>query len=200
MAAAHRGDRQGAEDERDAGSSSGCSRCYGPSTARTDARRGLHCGVTRTMIDTMSCAHTTEFDDPPGPSPDPDSTGRCADCAAIGSTVWAHLRMCLTCGHVGCCDSSPHRHASPHHGDTGHPVMRSFEPGENWRWGSRTSASSDRGRSGRGRRPRCPGGRRTPRPRPPRGTRRTRRDRRRVGVARAADAGPRAGRRSRRGR
>jgi hypothetical protein len=44
------------------------------------------------------------------------------------------LRLCLTCGHVGCCDSSPHRHAAAHHAGTGHPVMRSFEPGESWRW------------------------------------------------------------------
>ena len=42
--------------------------------------------------------------------------------------------MCLACGHVACCDSSPHRHATNHHRDTGHPVMRSFEPGEDWRW------------------------------------------------------------------
>jgi uncharacterized UBP type Zn finger protein len=42
--------------------------------------------------------------------------------------------MCLTCGHVGCCDSSPHRHASEHFQQTGHPLMRSVEPGENWRW------------------------------------------------------------------
>jgi uncharacterized UBP type Zn finger protein len=42
--------------------------------------------------------------------------------------------MCLACGHVACCDSSPHRHATNHHHDTSHPVMRSFEPGEDWRW------------------------------------------------------------------
>ena len=83
---------------------------------------------------TMSCAHTTEYDDRSWTSPQPDSTDGCADCAAIGSTVWAHLRMCLACGHVACCDSSPHRHATNHHHDAGHPVMRSFEPGENWRW------------------------------------------------------------------
>ena len=48
--------------------------------------------------------------------------------------MWAHLRMCLECGHVGCCDSSPYRHASSHFTDSGHPVMQSFEPGESWRW------------------------------------------------------------------
>jgi len=85
-------------------------------------------------LTTMSCTHTTEYDDRSWTAPEPDNTSGCADCAAIGSTVWAHLRMCLQCGHVACCDSSPHRHAAVHHGDTGHPVMRSFEPGEEWRW------------------------------------------------------------------
>ena len=58
----------------------------------------------------------------------------CPDCRAIDADPWSHLRRCLTCGHVACCDSSPHRHATAHHRDTGHPVMRSFEPGESWRW------------------------------------------------------------------
>ncbi|GGX26815.1 hypothetical protein GCM10010321_46860 [Streptomyces chartreusis] len=44
------------------------------------------------------------------------------------------LRLCLTCGHVGCCDSSPGRHATEHHKESGHPIMRTFEPGEEWRW------------------------------------------------------------------
>jgi len=47
---------------------------------------------------------------------------------------WVHLRLCLTCGHVGCCDSSKPRHATAHHLSTGHPVIRSFEAGEDWRW------------------------------------------------------------------
>jgi monovalent cation/hydrogen antiporter len=47
---------------------------------------------------------------------------------------WVHLRLCLTCGHVGCCDSSRPRHATAHYAATGHPVMRSIEPGEDWRW------------------------------------------------------------------
>jgi uncharacterized UBP type Zn finger protein len=63
----------------------------------------------------------------------PDSTDGCPDCLAEGSR-WVHLRECLACGHVGCCDSSPKRHASAHYGATQHPVMRSFEPGEDWRW------------------------------------------------------------------
>ncbi len=57
----------------------------------------------------------------------------CVDCVAEGTT-WVHLRLCLACGHVGCCDSSPRRHATAHHQATGHPVVRSAEPGETWRW------------------------------------------------------------------
>ena len=57
----------------------------------------------------------------------------CPDCIREGST-WVHLRRCLTCGVVACCDSSPRRHAFRHFKDTGHPVMRSAEPGEAWRW------------------------------------------------------------------
>jgi hypothetical protein len=57
----------------------------------------------------------------------------CEDCLGIGST-WVHLRLCLTCGHVGCCDSSPHRHARSHFHESGHPIIQSFEPGEDWRW------------------------------------------------------------------
>jgi uncharacterized UBP type Zn finger protein len=45
-----------------------------------------------------------------------------------------HLRLCLTCGHVGCCDSSPLKHASAHAAEATHPIVRSFEPGEDWRW------------------------------------------------------------------
>ncbi len=57
----------------------------------------------------------------------------CAECLELG-LEWVHLRMCLTCGHVGCCDSSIGKHATSHFGDTEHPVMRSFEVGEAWRW------------------------------------------------------------------
>jgi uncharacterized UBP type Zn finger protein len=57
----------------------------------------------------------------------------CEECAKTGD-LWVHLRMCLTCGNVGCCDSSKNKHATRHFHDTGHPVMRSIEPGENWIW------------------------------------------------------------------
>jgi monovalent cation/hydrogen antiporter len=59
--------------------------------------------------------------------------GACKECLEEG-TRWVHLRMCLSCGHVGCCDSSEGRHAERHHHETRHPVMRSVEPGEAWRW------------------------------------------------------------------
>ncbi len=77
------------------------------------------------------CEHLTASVGAPTPNPTSDS---CAECAAAGESGWAHLRMCLTCGHVGCCDSSPHQHATGHFQLTGHPVMRSIEPGETWRW------------------------------------------------------------------
>ena len=58
----------------------------------------------------------------------------CEDCVREGWTAWVHLRVCLTCGHKACCDSSPRRHASRHFNETEHPVIRSAEPGEEWRW------------------------------------------------------------------
>jgi uncharacterized UBP type Zn finger protein len=63
----------------------------------------------------------------------PDAVDGCEDCLATGGW-WVHLRICLECGHVGCCDSSPNRHASAHARATEHPIMRSLEPGEEWSW------------------------------------------------------------------
>lgn len=57
----------------------------------------------------------------------------CEDCLRDGG-VWLHLRICLECGHVGCCDDSPNRHASAHAAATSHPLIRSLEPGEEWCW------------------------------------------------------------------
>jgi uncharacterized UBP type Zn finger protein len=57
----------------------------------------------------------------------------CEDCLRGGGS-WLHLRLCLTCGHVGCCDSSPNKHATKHYHSTKHPLIRSFEPGEEWVW------------------------------------------------------------------
>jgi len=62
----------------------------------------------------------------------PSGTG-CAECDEAGGW-WFHLRRCAQCGHIGCCDSSPAQHASAHWRETGHPVIRSFEPGETWFW------------------------------------------------------------------
>ena len=62
----------------------------------------------------------------------PGSPG-CAECLRDGNE-WVHLRICMTCGHVGCCDTSPHRHARVHWNESGHPLMKSAEPGEDWAW------------------------------------------------------------------
>ena len=63
----------------------------------------------------------------------PDPVEGCVECLAQG-TRWVHLRMCRSCGHIGCCDNSPGRHATAHFRDTGHPIIRSAEPGEEWSW------------------------------------------------------------------
>ncbi len=84
-------------------------------------------GVTGTIA---ACEHLQRApQDVAGPS-----ERVCEDCARDGFTNWVHLRKCLTCGHLACCDSSPRRHASVHFEEVGHPVVRSAEPGEEWRW------------------------------------------------------------------
>lgn len=57
----------------------------------------------------------------------------CEECLKLGDT-WVHLRICMKCGHVGCCDSSKNRHATGHYRSTDHPVIRSYQPGEEWAW------------------------------------------------------------------
>ena len=57
----------------------------------------------------------------------------CEDCLRIGS-AWVHLRLCRSCGHVGCCDQSPHRHATLHFRSTGHPIIEGYDPPEGWGW------------------------------------------------------------------
>jgi hypothetical protein len=64
---------------------------------------------------------------------EPRTPQGCEECLQTGSR-WVHLRLCLECGHVGCCDNSPNRHATKHFHGTKHPVMCSFEPGEDWGW------------------------------------------------------------------
>ncbi|SEF57426.1 ubiquitin-hydrolase Zn-finger-containing protein [Bryocella elongata] len=66
----------------------------------------------------------------------------CVECERAG-TWWFHLRRCAECGHIGCCDNSPGQHATKHFEHTGHPVIRSFEPGENWFWNFETQAQFD---------------------------------------------------------
>jgi uncharacterized UBP type Zn finger protein len=76
-----------------------------------------------------ACPHVAELPEEPAPA----TPAGCAECLRDG-TRWVHLRECLTCGHVGCCDSSPMRHATAHFHATTHPIMRSFQPDEDWRW------------------------------------------------------------------
>jgi uncharacterized UBP type Zn finger protein len=73
------------------------------------------------------CTHLDQIQ-PVTPSAD-----GCEECLRIGSW-WVHLRLCMTCGKVGCCDSSPNQHASGHAREVGHPIVRSLEPGEDWSW------------------------------------------------------------------
>jgi uncharacterized UBP type Zn finger protein len=76
----------------------------------------------------IGCEHLKELN----PSIQPTTKG-CEECLQSGD-LWVHLRACMTCGHVGCCDSSPNKHATAHYHQTRHPVIRSFEPGEAWLW------------------------------------------------------------------
>ena len=64
---------------------------------------------------------------------DHPNTDGCEECLALGDT-WVHLRLCRTCGHVGCCDDSRNRHATKHFRSTHHPIVTSLEPGEDWSW------------------------------------------------------------------
>jgi uncharacterized UBP type Zn finger protein len=74
-----------------------------------------------------TCTHLDQVGDV-----NPSSTG-CEDCLRTGDR-WVHLRECMICGHIGCCDSSPNRHATAHYRDSGHALVRSYEPGEDWWW------------------------------------------------------------------
>jgi len=74
------------------------------------------------------CVHLAKIDRHARPK-----TDGCEECLALGDT-WVHLRLCLSCGHVGCCDDSKNRHATKHFHKTKHPIIRSLEPGEHWGW------------------------------------------------------------------
>ena len=88
--------------------------------------RGVSSKKRLTNGDTMEyCEHVSSI------VPVTPSAEGCEDCLKIGAS-WLHLRLCENCGHVGCCDSSPNRHATKHFHASGHPMIKSFEPGEDW--------------------------------------------------------------------
>ena len=77
----------------------------------------------------MSCTHLGEI----RVTAVPAHIEGCEECLKTGGQ-WVHLRMCETCGHIGCCDNSPGMHATAHFHETSHPIIRSAEPGEEWSW------------------------------------------------------------------
>lgn len=96
-------------------------------SASTEEREDDHVQLSEAQRNSAQCSHTDQ-----ATVVVPSSEG-CQECLDIGDT-WVHLRICMTCGHVGCCDSSKNKHASKHAKETGHPIVKSFEPGENWAW------------------------------------------------------------------
>jgi uncharacterized UBP type Zn finger protein len=85
-------------------------------------------GENKSEVDMTSiCTHLDQI------KPVTPSANGCEDCLRIGAR-WMHLRICMTCGHVGCCDSSPNKHATKHFHSTAHPIIKSFQPGEDWGW------------------------------------------------------------------
>ena len=83
--------------------------------------------LTPEQVRSLACRHTGLAREV-----EPSAPG-CEECLRSGDS-WVHLRICMTCGHVGCCDSSPNKHATKHYRATGHPIVRSHEPGEEWAW------------------------------------------------------------------
>ena len=82
-----------------------------------------------TVMATVNCTHLDQIQI----TQPPENVEGCEECLAIGGR-WVHLRMCETCGKIGCCDSSPNKHASRHAKSDHHPILRSIEPGEDWSW------------------------------------------------------------------
>jgi len=76
----------------------------------------------------MACQHLATVKDV-----EPSSPNACPECLAMGDG-WVNLRVCLECGHVGCCNASKNKHATAHHRQSGHPIVQSHQPGETWRW------------------------------------------------------------------
>jgi len=87
----------------------------------------IQAAVASGKVDAQGCGHISTIQDVI-----PSADG-CEDCLRIGDE-WVHLRLCLMCGHVGCCDDSKNKHATRHHHETGHPMIVSYEEGENWVW------------------------------------------------------------------
>jgi uncharacterized UBP type Zn finger protein len=83
--------------------------------------------TTSSNVEAPPCSHLDQI------KPVKARTDGCEECLKLGDT-WVHLRLCLTCGHVGCCDSSKNKHATKHFGQTHHPLIQSLQPGENWMW------------------------------------------------------------------
>lgn len=79
-------------------------------------------------MSTAECAHLTEVE-----GAEPRTPQGCEECMKMGDR-WMHLRVCQSCGHVGCCDSSKNKHATKHFHATRHPIIKSLEPGEDWGW------------------------------------------------------------------
>jgi monovalent cation:H+ antiporter-2, CPA2 family len=92
------------------------------------ARRVRYEYAMATEQDEAACPHVAKVDRHIKPH-----TKGCEECLAMGDS-WVHLRLCMACGHVGCCDDSKNKHATKHFHQTKHPIMRSLEPGEHWGW------------------------------------------------------------------
>src|SRR3954447_15931048 len=99
-----------------------CARSIGTILSALGARRPRYAAR-------MECSHLDQIEVLDVPA----AVAGCEECLATGGT-WVHLRMCQTCGHIGCCDNSPGRHATAHFNSTSHPIIRSAQPGENWSW------------------------------------------------------------------
>ena len=95
------------------------------STTHVHAKDQLYELLENGQLNPATCSHLDQIENVHA------SSSGCEDCLKIGAE-WMNLRICLTCGHVGCCDSSTNRHASKHFHATGHAVIQSFNPGENW--------------------------------------------------------------------
>lgn len=87
----------------------------------------LRLGLQRLRGRTEVCSHVDQIEDVT------QQSEGCEPCIALGDG-WVHLRMCMTCGTVGCCDSSKNKHAHHHADEVGHPIIRSIQPGEDWMW------------------------------------------------------------------